>query len=164
MIKEVTYYDIICDRCGKSLIEESETCYPDKDSAEMFAEQSEWVEINGKDYCPDCYELDEVTGEYVPKKGGKMKIEEQFDGSIPKKDVLLLLPGIKNYDKLLDDYRWVVQNVPNYRPLHEILELLLFEETYCGGFDVDRTGHYNRQYTFDVYSDGTAEYIGLCKC
>ena len=71
MIKEVTYYDIICDRCGKSFIDESETCYPDKDSAEMFAEESEWVEINGKDYCPDCYELDEITDEYVPKKEGK---------------------------------------------------------------------------------------------
>ena len=29
MIKEVTYYDIICDRCGKSFTDESETCYPD---------------------------------------------------------------------------------------------------------------------------------------
>ena len=67
MIKEVTYYDIICDRCGKSFIDESETCYPDKDSAEMFAEQSEWVEINGKNYCPDCYELDKETDEYVEK-------------------------------------------------------------------------------------------------
>ena len=71
MIKEVTYYDIICDRCGKSLTEESEMCYPDKDSALMVAEQSEWVEINGKHYCPDCYELDEETDEYVPKKEGK---------------------------------------------------------------------------------------------
>ena len=164
MIKEVTYYDIICDRCGKSLTNESETCYPDKDSALMVAEQSEWIDINGKHYCPDCYELDEVTDKYKPKKGGEMKIEEQVNGSVPKKDVLLLLPGIKNYDKLLDDYRWAVQNVPNYRPLHEILELLLFEESYCGGFDVDRTGLYNRQYSFDVYSDGTAEYMGLCKC
>ena len=69
MIKEVTYYDIICDCCGKSLTEESETCYPDKDSALMVAEQSEWMDINGKHYCPDCYELDEVTDEYVPKKG-----------------------------------------------------------------------------------------------
>ena len=25
--------------------------------------------IGGKDYCPDCYELDEETDEYVPKKG-----------------------------------------------------------------------------------------------
>ena len=72
MIKEVTYYDIICDSCGKSLTEESETCYPDKDSALMVAEQSEWVDVNGKDYCPDCYELDEVTDIYVPKKGGKL--------------------------------------------------------------------------------------------
>ena len=71
MIKEVTYYDIICDRCGKSLTNESETCYPDKDSALMVAEQSEWRRIGGKDYCPDCYELDEETDEYVPKKGDK---------------------------------------------------------------------------------------------
>ena len=70
MIKEVIYYDIICDRCGKSLIEESEMCYPDNDSALTVAEQSEWIDINGKHYCPDCYELDEVTDEYVPKKGG----------------------------------------------------------------------------------------------
>ena len=70
MIKEVTYYDIICDRCGKSLIRESETCYPDKDSAEMVAKDSEWITIVGKHYCPDCYELDEVTDIYVPKKGG----------------------------------------------------------------------------------------------
>ena len=46
MIKEVTYYDIICDRCGKSLSEESEMCYTDKDSALMVAEQSEWIDIN----------------------------------------------------------------------------------------------------------------------
>lgn len=71
MIKEVTYYDIICDRCGKSLTEESEMCYPDKNSALMVAEQSEWMDINDKDYCPDCYELDEKTDRYVPKKGGK---------------------------------------------------------------------------------------------
>ena len=71
MIKEVTYYDIICDRCGKSLTKESNICYPDTNSALMVAEQSEWVDINGKHYCPDCYELDEVTDEYVPKKGGE---------------------------------------------------------------------------------------------
>ena len=69
MIKEVTYYDIIGDHCGKSLINESETCYPDKDSALMVAEQSEWMNKGSKHYCPDCYELDEVTDEYVPKKG-----------------------------------------------------------------------------------------------
>ena len=71
MIKEVTYYDIICDHCGKSLTEESNICYPDTNSVLMVAEQSEWRRIGGKDYCPDCYELDEETDKYVPKKGGK---------------------------------------------------------------------------------------------
>ena len=70
MIKEVTYYDIICDRCGKSLTKESEMCYPDNESAEMVAEQSEWKKIGSKHYCPGCYKLDEETDEYVPKKGG----------------------------------------------------------------------------------------------
>ena len=27
-----------------------------------------WVEIDGKLYCPDCYEYDEETDEYKPKK------------------------------------------------------------------------------------------------
>ncbi|MGN1156785.1 MAG: hypothetical protein ACI4TK_11455 [Agathobacter sp.] len=70
MIKELTYYDIICDRCGKSLTEERGDCYTDTNSAEMVALQSEWKEINGKHYCSDCYEVDEETDEYVPKKGG----------------------------------------------------------------------------------------------
>ena len=69
MIKEVTYYDIICDRCGKSLINESEMCYPDTGSAEMVAKNSEWMMIGDKHDCADCYELDEKTDEYVPKKG-----------------------------------------------------------------------------------------------
>lgn len=71
MIKEVTYYYIICECCGKSLTEESEMCYPDKDSALMVAEQSELKKISGKHYCSDCYKLDEDTYEYVPKKGGE---------------------------------------------------------------------------------------------
>ena len=68
MIKEVTYYDIICDRCGKSLTKESEMCYPDTESAEMLAMDNEWKKICGKHYCADCYELDDKTDEDVPKK------------------------------------------------------------------------------------------------
>ena len=71
MIKEVTYYDIICDRCGKSLTKESGDCYPDTKAAEMVALQSEWKEIGGKHYCPGCYEVDDETDEYVPKEGGE---------------------------------------------------------------------------------------------
>lgn len=71
MIKEYSCYDIICDRCGKSLTKLSGDCYPDTNSAEMVALQSDWKEINGKHYCPDCYEVDEETDEYVPKEGGE---------------------------------------------------------------------------------------------
>ena len=71
MIKKVTYCDIICDRCGKSLTEESGLCYPDTESAELIALNSEWIMKDGKHYCFDCYGLDEKTDEYVPKKGGK---------------------------------------------------------------------------------------------
>lgn len=60
MIKKVTYYDIICDRCGKSLTEESETCYPDTDSCLLVARQSGWLHTNdGHHYCPDCYTLND---------------------------------------------------------------------------------------------------------
>ena len=50
MIKEVTYYDIICDRCGKSLAKESEMCYTDTESAEMVAIDTEWKKNCGKHY------------------------------------------------------------------------------------------------------------------
>lgn len=72
MIKKVTYYDIICDSCGKSLTEESETCYPDTDSCLLVARQSGWKGIDNKHYCPDCYLLDEKTDEYVPKQGNEL--------------------------------------------------------------------------------------------
>ena len=78
MIKEVTYYDIICDRCGKSFTEESEMCYPDKDSALMVAEQSGWQGIGDKHYCPtatswtrkrtNMYRRKEVRNEYILRR------------------------------------------------------------------------------------------------
>ena len=67
MIKQVTYYDIICDRCGNSLVDESGIIYPDKDSALMVAEQSEWITIGVRHYCPNCYEFSSLSDEYKPK-------------------------------------------------------------------------------------------------
>ena len=69
MIKEVTYYDIICDRCGKSLTKESGMCYPDTESAEIISMDNEWKKIGSKHYCYNCYKLDEEMDEYVLKKG-----------------------------------------------------------------------------------------------
>ena len=55
MIKEMTYYDIICDRCGKSFTEENYICYPDTESVEIAAKDSEWMTIDSKHDCPNCY-------------------------------------------------------------------------------------------------------------
>ena len=46
MVKEIIYYDIICDRCDKSLTEESEMCYPDTESAELISPNNGWIPID----------------------------------------------------------------------------------------------------------------------
>lgn len=40
-------------------------------AAQNAATENEWMEINGKLYCPDCYEYDEELGDYVVKKREK---------------------------------------------------------------------------------------------
>lgn len=60
MIKPVTMYSMVCDRCGKTLVDDDcITAWTDECSASEVAQESEWMNIGGKDYCPDCYEYDE---------------------------------------------------------------------------------------------------------
>ena len=57
MIKLVTMYSVVCDRCGKSFIDEFNgiVAWLDEGTAKEQAMESEWVEICNKHYCPDCY-------------------------------------------------------------------------------------------------------------
>lgn len=72
MIKPVTMYSMVCDRCGKTLVYDGYiTAWTDECSASEVAQDSEWMNIDGKDYCPDCYEYDEDIDDYTPKKGGE---------------------------------------------------------------------------------------------
>lgn len=69
MIEEVKMYAVFCDRCGKQFID---TCtgfgaWVDKETAREYACDEDWVHIGDKIYCPDCYEIDEETDEYVLK-------------------------------------------------------------------------------------------------
>lgn len=65
MIREVKMYEAVCDRCGKS----SRTKYKTRDFVDICVEVDEnWVKIDNLNYCPDCYEYDEETDEYKPKK------------------------------------------------------------------------------------------------
>ena len=72
MIKPVTMYSVVCDRCGKTFIDEFNgiVAWLDEGTAKEQAMQSEWAEIGDKHYCPDCYEFDDELDEYVPKKKG----------------------------------------------------------------------------------------------
>lgn len=70
MIKQVTTYSVICDRCGKTFIVNGCFAWNDKQLTISYALESEWKEIGDKHYCPDCYEFDDKLDEYVPKKKG----------------------------------------------------------------------------------------------
>lgn len=69
MIKPVTMYSVVCDRCGKPFIDEFNgiVAWLDEGTAKEQAMESEWAEIGDKHYCPDCYEFDDELDEYVPK-------------------------------------------------------------------------------------------------
>lgn len=72
MIKPVTMYSMVCDRCGKTLVyDDYITAWTDECSTREVAQDSEWMNIDGKDYCPDCYEYDEDIDDYKPKKEGE---------------------------------------------------------------------------------------------
>ena len=56
MIKEEKRYYIICDNCNEAYLGSSYLC---KYTAMRCAKEDEWIEHNGKHYCPNCYELDD---------------------------------------------------------------------------------------------------------
>lgn len=68
MIKPLTMYSVVCDRCGKIFETDGCIAWTDKQSSIYYALASEWKEIGDKHYCPDCYEFNDVLNVYVPKK------------------------------------------------------------------------------------------------
>lgn len=62
MIREVKMYQAVCDRCERICASIGGIiAWTDTESAKYVALESGWKEINGKLYCPDCYEYDEET-------------------------------------------------------------------------------------------------------
>ena len=70
MIKPVTMYSVVCDRCGKQFVDDFNgiVAWLDEGTAKEQAMESEWEEIGDKHYCQDCYEFDDELNKYVPKK------------------------------------------------------------------------------------------------
>lgn len=63
MIREVTTYQAVCDRCGKW----NPPCITQEKAMYIASVWKGWKEIDGKLYCPDCYGYDKETHEYKPK-------------------------------------------------------------------------------------------------
>lgn len=62
-------YQCVCDGCGKSHIDNFNgyVAWSDENYAAESAYENGWTNIDGKDYCPDCYVYDEESDEYIPK-------------------------------------------------------------------------------------------------
>lgn len=67
MYRPITMYQIVCDRCGK--VFEGTGTLPAlfADKCSVIADYSDWEEIDGKHYCPDCYEVEVINGLYNVK-------------------------------------------------------------------------------------------------
>lgn len=64
MIITEIFYGVKCDRCGEICESGDFQYWIDETQALENATDSEWIELKGKHYCPDCYEQDEETDEY----------------------------------------------------------------------------------------------------
>ena len=66
--KEHKMYSVECDRCGKDAQEDGDfSCFGEKDIALEDALENEFNQIDGKDYCQDCWTWTEDGEEIIAK-------------------------------------------------------------------------------------------------
>jgi len=69
MIKELTVYTVVCDRCAKDINEgEDYTCWNDKEYAQECALEARWIKEDDRHYCPDCYTHDDDDNIVIKRK------------------------------------------------------------------------------------------------
>lgn len=61
MIQKVEMFTVDCDNCGKNADEDSDySCWNDEGVAvEIAMDDHDFIEHEGKHYCPDCYKHDD---------------------------------------------------------------------------------------------------------
>lgn len=64
--RQKTFFQIICPGCKQSPEDGHHSWWPDKDQAELIAEESEWQKFDGYLYCPDCLVWCECDEAQVP--------------------------------------------------------------------------------------------------
>ena len=63
MIVSEIFYGLKCNRCGELYEDGEHSFWSDESSAIENAYESDWTELKGKHYCPNCHEIDEETDE-----------------------------------------------------------------------------------------------------
>lgn len=78
MKKEITMHTIICDGCGKNVNEYSDfVAWCDVQGAIEEADIKDWIKLQEKDYCTNCWEWDEKEEEQI-LKSKKDEIIQEF--------------------------------------------------------------------------------------
>ena len=67
MIKKVTMFTVLCDRCGKDACEGTDWSCWDSPEAVRECSSEGWENIDEKDYCPACLTWNEDESELIPK-------------------------------------------------------------------------------------------------
>lgn len=67
MYRPITMYQIVCDRCGEVFggTDTYSALFSNKEVD--IGDYSDWEMIDGKHYCPDCYEVEVINGVYNVK-------------------------------------------------------------------------------------------------
>ena len=63
MITEKIFYGLMCDRCREDFEGDEYSYMSDKGEIEEMAENDDWRVIDGRHYCPCCYEEDPLNEE-----------------------------------------------------------------------------------------------------
>ena len=65
MIKLVTMYSVVCDRCGQTFCEVATTITgAEKESEKGYALKTGWLEISHKHYCSHCCQFTYILSPY----------------------------------------------------------------------------------------------------
>ena len=116
MIITEVFYGIKCDRCGEIFEDGEHSFWSDESSAMENATESEWAELNGKHYCPNCYEVDEETDE--------IKVFEEYPQPLKTLNAFI--------DKILKGSRDVLEFEDNF-----LIKCRLYMKPKLKSFEVD---------------------------
>ena len=68
MIQEVKMYTVVCDNCGEDIGASSDySCWNDEVYAWENADESDWIKLNEKHYCPNCWAYDDNDNIIIKK-------------------------------------------------------------------------------------------------